>query len=291
MKIILADVLGYCMGVRRAVDTAVRLLSERHGENVYSLGPLIHNQAALDSLAEKGLRILDEAAAVNAGAGCSVIIRAHGVPPETKAELEKRGCAVVDATCPRVTASQKSARKFAGTGYTVLLAGDRNHGEVRGIAGYAGKRFVLVESAAAAEALPPPETAGEKAVLLSQTTFSPEEFRKIAAALAKKYRNLTVMNTICPATRERQEALAALCPQVDGVIVVGGRNSANTRRLLQTAQENCRRAVLIERAEEIPDFFFGLERVGVTAGASTPDSVIREVRDSLERNALPVRKG
>ena len=279
MTVILADVLGYCMGVRRAVESAIASIDKAN--DVYTLGPLIHNKTALNSLENKGLKVLNENKAEDAKIGSTVIIRAHGVPPSVNEILKKRECTIINATCPRVTASQKNAARYASMNYTVILAGDSNHGEVIGIAGYAGNKFYLVQDSEDAKKLIPPEDADENAILLSQTTFSPQEFEKIAKIIKEKYKNLKVMNTICPATKERQDSLLRLCPLVEGVLVVGGKNSANTKRLLQTAKENCSKAALIETADEIPEDFFKLQIVGITAGASTPDSAIEEVKNAL----------
>lgn len=279
MTVILADVLGYCMGVRRAVESAINSINKDN--DVYTLGPLIHNRTALNSLEKKGLKVLDENKAEEAKKGSTVIIRAHGVPPSVNEILKKKDCTIIDATCPRVTASQKNAARYASMNYTVILAGDSNHGEVIGIAGYAGNKFYLVQDSEEAQELPPPDNSEENAILLSQTTFSPQEFEKIARILKKKYKNLKVMNTICPATKERQDSLLRLCPLVEGILVVGGKNSANTKRLLQTAKENCSKSALIETADEIPDDFFKLNIVGITAGASTPDSAIEDVKNAL----------
>ena len=282
MNVILADVLGYCMGVRKAMDSALDALEKYKDKNVYSLGPIIHNQTALDFLAQKGLKILEENQVEKAEPNSVVIIRAHGVPPCIIEELEKKDCIVINATCPRVVASQKNAQKYATRDYTVVLAGDKNHGEVTGIAGYAGDKFILVENSEEVEKLNIPTD--EKIVLLSQTTYSPSEFNKIANIIEEKCSEVKIMNTICPATKERQDALLKLCPIVDGLIIVGGKNSANTKRLLQTALKYCKNAILIERAEEIPSEFLSLNTVGITAGASTPDSVIQEVKAYLENN-------
>lgn len=280
MEIVLADVLGYCMGVRRAVDNALDALDKNTGKKVYSLGPLIHNQIALDSLAEKGLSILSESEINSVEKGSLVIVRAHGVPPYVLDLLNRQELEVINATCPKVLASQKNAEKFAKLGYTIILVGDSNHGEVTGIAGYSGKKFILLQNKEEAEKLEGiPEN--ENVLLLCQTTFSKEEFEAIVKILAAKIKNLKVLNTICSATRERQEALKALCPKVEGVLVVGGKNSANTKRLFQIAKENCKSAALIETFEEIPDDFFALKSVGITAGASTPSSVIQKVVDVL----------
>lgn len=279
MTVILADVLGYCMGVRRAVESAIASIDKAN--DVYTLGPLIHNKTALNSLEKKGLKVLNENKAEDAKIGSTVIIRAHGVPPSVNEILKKRECTIINATCPRVTASQKNAARYASMNYTVILAGDSNHGEVIGIAGYAGNKFYLVQDSEDAKKLLPPEDADENAILLSQTTFSPQEFEKIAEIIKEKYKNLKVMNTICPATKERQDSLLRLCPLVEGILVVGGKNSANTKRLLQTAKENCSKAALIETSDEIPEDFFKLQIVGITAGASTPDSEIEEVKNAL----------
>ena len=279
MTVILADVLGYCMGVRRAVESAIASIDKAN--DVYTLGPLIHNKTALNFLEKKGLKVLNENKAEDAKIGSTVIIRAHGVPPSVNEILKKRECTIINATCPRVTASQKNAARYASMNYTVILAGDSNHGEVIGIAGYSGNKFYLVQDSEDAKKLLPPEDADENAILLSQTTFSPQEFEKIAEIIKAKYKNLKVMNTICPATKERQDSLLRLCPLVEGVLVVGGKNSANTKRLLQTAKENCSKAALIETSDEIPEDFFKLQIVGITAGASTPDSAIEEVKNAL----------
>ena len=280
MTVILADVLGYCMGVRRAVDSALEALSKEARSGVFSLGPLIHNRAALNTLESKGLCVLGEASAADAPRASTVIIRAHGVPPSVHETLRLRQCTVINATCPRVTSSQHLAAYYAERGAAVILAGDRNHGEVTGIAGYAGEKFFLVQNRAEALAFTPQNDV-ESAILLSQTTFNPAEFEAIAKILQSKYQKLKVVNTICSATLERQEALLRLCPVVEGVLVVGGKNSANTKRLFQTAQAHCAHAALIEDASEIPDFFFSLKTVGITAGASTPDSVIEDARQTL----------
>ena len=279
MTVIRSDVLGCCFGVRHALDAAERALSDNPGKKVYTLGPLIHNRLALEALEKKGLSVLGENDAEKAESGSVVIIRAHGVPPETFEALRSRNCTVVNATCIRVTESQKLVADAAQKGCTVLFAGDEKHGEVEGIAGYAKERFVLVQNAEEAEALPLSENA--KALLLSQTTFSKTEFEKIAELLKRKCPSLAVINTICPATKARQDALLRLCPKVDGVLVVGGKNSANTKRLLLAARSVSCRADLIETADEIPIDYFKMERVGITAGASTVDYIIDEVEEAL----------
>ena len=164
----------------------------------------------------------------------------------------------------------------------VVLTGDRNHGEVIGIAGYAGENFSQLQDYTEAESFNIPNSDTKNIILLSQTTYSPKEFEKIETFFRNKFRNLAVMNTICPATNERQQALLELCSKVDGVIVIGGKNSANTKRLYQTAEANCRHAAHIQSAADIPQEFFNLNRIGITAGASTPDEIIVEVEQTLK---------
>lgn len=294
MRIIRADVLGFCGGVRRAVAAAERALSENAGGTVYTLGPLIHNPVVLDGLAARGLRVLEPSAIGTLTKDDTAIIRAHGVSPALERALRERTDAVIDATCPLVTQSQRRAADFAAKGYTIVFAGDRNHGEVVGVQGFAeeaartnGLRcdFRLIRSVDEAESLFV-EGVPERAVLLSQTTFSIKMWETICAALAEKLPALEICNTICPATHERQDALIRLCAHVDGVIVIGGRNSSNTNRLFATAQKHCAHAALIETADEIPEDFYALAAVGITAGASTPDDAIAAVESRLKVRQL-----
>lgn len=292
MKIIRSEVLGFCAGVRLAVDKAEKALAETKNtaENpVYTFGPLIHNKIALDALEKKGLSILTEENIENAKSG-TVIIRAHGVAPEIEEKLKENGFSIINATCPRVIVSQKKSADFAKKGYSVILAGDKNHGEVIGIKGWAEKaireggegKFFLVENCSDVGNLVNDGFSG-KTVFLSQTTFSPSEFDKMAEILKSKISDLEVIKSICPATRERQASLEKLCSQVDGIIVIGGKNSANSMRLFVTAEKLCKNACFIEKADEIPEIFFTFETVGITAGASTPDFIIEEVEKKLLR--------
>ena len=282
MEIIRASVLGFCFGVRRAVELAEKALSENPGKKVYSLGPLIHNENALSALEEKGLHILEESDIAELEEGSVVIIRAHGVAPSVTDALEKRGCKIIDATCPRVKASQKMVERYSSENDYVVLTGDINHGEVIGIAGYAGENFSQIQDYEEAERFNIKDGDNKNVILLSQTTYSPKEFEKIENLFKSKFHNLAVMNTICPATNERQQALLELCSQVEGVLVVGGKNSANTKRLYQTAAANCKIAAHIQSAADIPQEFFNLKTIGITAGASTPDEIIEDVERKLE---------
>ena len=301
MKIIRAKVLGFCFGVRRAVELAEDALKktviprldrgisaskEIVGSSptmTYSLGPLIHNEAALADLQSRGLCTVEESQINTIPDGSTVIIRAHGVAPRVTAALEEKGCHIIDATCPRVKASQKMVERYTKDNDYVIITGDKNHGEMIGIAGFAGPNFIQIQNEEEARALNIHNADKINVILMSQTTYSIKEFQKIREILTAKFRNITVMNTICPATSERQQALQELCNQVEGVLVVGGKNSANTRRLYQIAAENCKHAAHIQSASDIPEEFFQLKTIGITAGASTPDSIILDVETHLSK--------
>ena len=297
MKIIRAEKMGFCAGVRHAVMTAEKALEENKNAQVYSFGPLIHNPVALEKFEGRGLKILTEEKIDSVQKNDTVVIRAHGVPPEINERLEKTGAKVLDGTCPIVRANQKKCASFAKEGFVIFFTGDANHGEVIGIEGAARRgaevagrklKFILIKSVE--EALEQYEKLSEtekieKAVLISQTTFSVSLFDKISEALKDKIDGIKIFRTICPATYDRQDSLTDLCSQVDGVLVIGGKNSANTNRLYDKAKGLCRAAALIENAAEIPESFFMLKTVGLTAGASTPDDVIEEVEKRLTAEA------
>lgn len=290
MNIIKADTLGYCMGVRRAVESAEVALKEYKDKTVYSLGPLIHNQIALDELEKKGLCILTENQIETLDSNSVVIIRAHGISPIIKNKLLQKKIVIIDATCPRVTVSQNRSAEFSEKGYAIILAGDKGHAEVEGIKGYSGSEFYCIQNLNEAKKIFS-KRFDKKTLLLCQTTFSLSEFEKIAEYLKSINENLEVINTICPATKKRQDALERLCKTVDGIIVVGGKKSANTIRLFQKAttllkEKNSTNsqvsAILIESSKEIPPYFKNFRSVGITAGASTPDSVISNVIEALQ---------
>ena len=279
-----ADVLGYCMGVRRAVEAAEKAVRENPEKKVYTLGPLIHNNSALESLKKLGIQVLSESGneLPPDPVDSVVVIRAHGVPPEILHKFEKSGCIVINATCPRVLSSQKRAAEYAKKGYSIILAGDVNHGEISGISGYVKENnadCIVVQNEEDAKKI---NIENKNVVLLSQTTISAEEYNNIAKVLTSRIPDIKICSTICPATQERQAALIRLCSDVDAVLIVGGRHSANTKRLHNTALSLSVKSELIENASEIPEAFFKLGKVGISAGASTPDFVIDDVEKALK---------
>ena len=279
MEILLAESLGFCMGVKRAVDLAYRALENAQGLPVVSLGPLIHNDQETARLAADGVTLADMGSLPTQGVA---LIRAHGVTPQALDDLKARGLRVMDATCPYVRYSQRKAVELRDAGYTVVIAGDRNHPEIQGILGYLDDRALVVQSVEDARDLPVCERIG----VIAQTTLSPQKYQAIIKALGERAREVKVGETICNATEENQAAIRRLAAKVEVVYVIGGRHSANSNKLVETARAHCPRALLIETAEEIrPADVRGVGRVGVSAGASTPDWMIRRVVERLRQIA------
>ncbi|MDX9802153.1 MAG: 4-hydroxy-3-methylbut-2-enyl diphosphate reductase [Spirochaetia bacterium] len=273
MKVIFAESMGYCMGVKKAMQMTYNVIEEEKGKKISTFGPLIHNRLVLEDLASKGVNIIDDP---EKGEGV-VIIRAHGVSPEIKKRLEEKAEIVIDATCPRVLNSQKKVKEASVKGAHIVIAGDRNHGEVQGLAGFA-ESYDIVENALQADKI----VFKMPALVISQTTFSENEYNLICSALKRKYPDIEVAGSICPATEKRQKALAVMAEVVDAVIVVGGKTSANTKRLYQSALKLGKKAWHIENSDEIPEEIRNFDKVGITAGASTPDWIIKKVADKLK---------
>jgi len=287
------------MGVRRAVELACNQADRPTGK-VYTLGPLIHNPQALEDLKQRGIEILDETKLPENLSGAVVIIRAHGVSPRTEAELRERGAALVDATCPKVKASQLKAASLAKAGYRLFLAGEESHAEIAGIRGYAedgwnknehSRQFLRVvsntaEAEIAAKLLSEDlklNSCPAKTALIAQTTISTEEYHAIGAVISRYFPMLEIIQTICAATGERRDSLRELLGKVDAVAIGGGKDSANTRRLLSIAQASGKPCAIVETANDIPPDFYKFETVGLAAGASTPDTVIDSIEQALAK--------
>jgi len=291
MTVIRARVLGFCMGVRRAVELAALQAKEAaaEGSAVYTLGKLIHNPQVLTALEKKGVISLNQNAfehISDKGKNCRVIIRAHGISPLEEEKLRGIGCEIIDATCPNVKKNQLKTQKLSRAGYSLFLAGESTHAEIEGITGYASsavfcKAVVNTEQAREAAAALHETNADAKTALLGQTTISQDEYLNIGNEIKKYFPNLEIVNTICAATAERQQALRELLNEADAVIIAGGKDSANTRRLLLIAQESGKPCAMAERVEEIPENFFSFKSVGISAGASTPDTLINEIESAL----------
>ncbi len=281
MQIERASELGLCFGVRRAVDM-LREASLTYG-SLQTLGPVAHNRILLQELEAQGIRTV---AAPEDLVGPAVVVSAHGVAPDVLQLLEERGYSVIDTTCPNVARAQQIASGMAREGLTIVIFGDENHAEVKGLLGWAGKSGLATRDAVslfAGSVMATPAKVG----IIAQTTQREREFasfvQTVCAMRLTECKELRIVNTLCDATRRRQAAAAELARRVDAMIVIGGHNSANTQRLAET----CAGIVethLVETAEELDaDQLRERTRVGLTAGASTPDSSIEHVEDWLRR--------
>jgi len=282
MKVRVARDSGFCMGVRRAMEIALEALNRRPGP-IYSYGPLIHNPQALEMLAGKGLRVIrrEDLPHIETAAG-AVIVRAHGVPPEEREALEKAGLTVIDATCPRVIRVQAVIKRHADQGYTPLIVGDADHPEVVGLLAHAQGRGRVIRQPEDVAALPDLE----RVLVVAQTTQSPALLTEMAAAVKARWPGALIFDTICGATHRRREAVRRMAGQVQAMVVVGGHESGNTRRLAEVARAEGLKTIHLESEEELsPAFLEGVEAVGVIAGASTPNWMIKRVVRQLERIA------
>lgn len=274
LEVILADYLGFCYGVKRAIKIA-RENAAPDG-SACTLGPIIHNPQMVERLKDEGVGTIDCLDDLKRG---KVIIRSHGVGPETYEKAEAMGLECVDATCPHVKKAQLSAKELAEEGRFVVIVGEKEHPEVHSIVQWAGGNVAVIETVAEVASVPNASRLG----IISQTTFSGERFREIVSALLDKSRDIRVMRTICTATDQRQRAARELASKVDVMLVIGGKNSANTTRLAQLCAKICR-TYHIETAEELqPAWFDNIEKIGITAGASTPDWIIKEVYKKCQR--------
>lgn len=272
MEVVLAEYLGFCYGVKRAIKIA-KLHAD--GETC-TLGPIIHNPQMVERLKAEGVGTIESLDEMSAG---TVIIRSHGVGPQIYREIQAKGLKIVDATCPHVKKAQLSAKELAESGYSVVIIGEKNHPEVKSILEWTGGVATILETEAEAENFAQCKKLG----VVSQTTVAETHFQKIAARLLSKSKDIRILRTICTATEQRQSAAMDLAAKVDVMLVVGGRNSANTTKLAKLCAEKCR-TYHIETATEIsPEWFVQSKKVGITAGASTPDWIIREVQVKCQK--------
>jgi (E)-4-hydroxy-3-methyl-but-2-enyl pyrophosphate reductase len=276
MQVLLADEYGFCFGVERAVDMVEDALQE--GDTVRSLGPLIHNEQEMARLGEHGVTTISDP--VQIGRGETAVIRAHGVTPQVQKELEEKAAKVVDATCPFVTRVQKLAARAAEQDRHVIVVGSPDHPEMIGVKGYAPDHAFVIRDETEVASLP----RLRNPLVVSQTTIKAKTFFDTAEAIKTKTDDeVQIVNTICSATRDRQDAARALSGMVDAFYIIGGRHSSNSVKLLAVCKEQCEKSFLIETEEEInPNDIVGAERVGVTAGASTPEWLIQKIITHLK---------
>jgi 4-hydroxy-3-methylbut-2-enyl diphosphate reductase len=282
MEIIIAKNSGLCYGVRRALRMAKNARS-RQGDQVFTLGELIHNPQVIADLEKQGLRSIEDLESIHSG---TVIIRSHGVAPEIYKILKKKNIGIIDATCPIVTKIQKLVESLAKENEEIIIVGNREHPEIKGLVGYSRGKGKVVENEAQAHSLP----RKKRRAVLAQSTQDLFLFSRVVAVLIKKTGELKVYNTICRSTQTRQKSTSELAAQVDTLFIVGGKNSSNTNKLYQISKRILPQTYLIENARQItPRLLKGAKRIGISGGASTPPEAIAEavakIRNSFQRQS------
>jgi len=287
MKVIRAKSAGFCWGVERAIQVA-REESQGGNRTVYTDGPLIHNRQMMDALSQDDIREVGDYQSSsslelekNEDKESVVVVRAHGISPQRRKYLKELGLPFRDGTCPDVGIIAGKVKSHAESGYNVVIFGDPKHPEVIGLKGYATDRAYVVTNESDIMALP---DLGEKVAMVSQSTMFTHEFQKLSSLLARQYPDLLVFDTICGATKERQSDLVDLVKDgAEAIVVIGGKHSANTRKLAKLAKTHDRPTFHVETEKDLyPDEFTEFSTVGVTAGASTPEFIIRSVCKRLE---------
>ena len=279
MKVLLAENAGFCFGVKLAVDSAIKTQNE-YNKKIYTLGPLIHNSDVVNYLEENNIYAIDITDVDTLNEGDVILIRSHGVSKKVFDYLTDKGLIVINATCPFVTNIQKKVNKFSNEGYKIVILGDENHPEVIGINGWCNDSAIITKDGSFNEKL------SGKVCVVSQTTEKEENWDKTINNLSiNTYDDLKSFNTICAATEERQKSVYELSKKVDFMVVVGGKHSSNTTKLYEIAKKNCENTIHIENAKEISKDILkdkDIKTIGVTAGASTPDWIIKEVINIME---------
>jgi 4-hydroxy-3-methylbut-2-enyl diphosphate reductase len=274
MEVLLARENGFCFGVKKAVELTEA--AAESGKPVFNLGQVVHNPRISERLAARGVKVIADPAEAESGI---VVIRAHGVPPAVRAAIEEHGLECIDATCSLVLRAQRFTKQLADEGYKVVILGTPEHPEVIGLVGFAGTEYTIVETKEEWERLPKMKKAG----VVSQSTQPPWAFKELVGHVAEISQELKVFNTVCPVTIKRQNAATELAGQTDVIVVVGGRNSANTRELVNLARMQGKTAYHIEHSSELePSWLTGMARVGLIGGCSTPMETLLEVKERAE---------
>ena len=277
MPVKLARKVGFCFGVKRAVAMAEDVLKQE--KRAYSLGSIIHNKQVVEALSRKGLKVIGDIGSIRSGC---VVISSHGISPLKYKEIEKRSLKLIDTTCPFVRNAQEMARRLSRDSYSVIIVGDALHPEVRALVDFAGDSARVVKDAGGIKALriKPKDKIG----ILSQTTQAMDNFLPVVrAVIAAGPGELRVFNTICRDAEERQQAAGDLAREVGLMLIVGGRNSANTKRLFEVCKKILKNSHLIETVKGLEGGWFkGVKSIGITSGASTPDWIVNSVAKAVE---------
>ncbi len=276
MRVKLARTAGFCMGVRRAMDMTLRSIA-KHGRELLTFGPLIHNPQVLEVLRGKGVETCQSPVSIESNQ--AVIIRAHGIPPRTRQAIKRRGATIIDATCPKVLNVQSIVRRHARKGGFIVIVGDANHPEVVGLMGYAEGESMIISNREDVEKIPH----GKDLCVVAQTTQNQARYERIGREIRERFPGAEIYQTVCDSTQRRQDEAVKMGASVDAMIVVGGKNSANTTRLTEQIRESGTPVFQVETDDEIdPSWLSGFEVVGITAGASTPNWIIQRVVRKVE---------
>ncbi len=281
MEVILAESAGFCFGVKRAVETVYEEIEK--GGDIFTYGPIIHSDQVVKDLEEKGVRVIENDEQLDRLSKGTVIIRSHGVSSAVQKKIQDRGLTVVDATCPFVKRIHNVVESESLKGALIIVIGNAGHPEVEGIVGWSHTPAIVIESEQ--EALDFHCEEGTQICLVSQTTFNYNKFQDLVDIIRKKGYNVNVVNTICNATEVRQKEARKIASEVDAMIVIGGAHSSNTRKLYEICSLECENTYFIQTLDDLQlDFPNSVVRVGITAGASTPNNIIEEVQNNVRIN-------
>ena len=278
-EVIVAKSAGFCFGVQRAVDT---VYNQCGGKNVFTYGPIIHNEEVVKDLENKGVHVINSADEINDDS--TVIIRSHGVSKDVYDSLHEKNVNIVDATCPFVLKIHKIVKEESANGSQIVIIGNENHPEVEGIMGWSLSDTYVIDTSEKAQNLV--LDSQRRGCIVSQTTFNYNKFQELVEIIKEKGYDIIVLNTICNATEERQTEARAIAEQVDAMIVIGGRNSSNTQKLFEICKNECKNTYYIQTVKDLDlAEVRSVDNVGITAGASTPNNIIEEVQKNV-RNEL-----
>lgn len=276
MKVELAKTAGFCFGVKRAVETVYKQVEK--DAPIYTYGPIIHNEEVIKDMRSRGVSVLNDLEELKALKEGVVIIRSHGVAKSVYDLMEEKGISYVDATCPFVKKIHKIVLEESGKGAHIVIVGNPEHPEVEGIKGWAGSAVTVVQTTDDAEEFSPKDEK-QSVCVVSQTTFNYNKFKELVEIIDKKGYDINVLNTICSATKERQEEAGDIAKRVDAMIVIGDKRSSNTRKLFEICSNACADTYYIQTLDDLDmNQLRSVETVGITAGASTPNNIIEEVQ-------------
>lgn len=281
MEITVAKSAGFCFGVQRAVDSVYKELEENSGK-IYTFGPIIHNEQVVEDLNKRGIEVIDTVEQLKEIKEGTVVIRSHGVAKEIYDILEQQKLKMVDATCPFVKKIHNIVLDESNNGKTIIIIGNDNHPEVEGIKEWVNGEVIVINKEEQIEKLSLPEQT--KACIVSQTTFNHNKFKYLVEIIRKKGYDITVVNTICNATHVRQVEAQKISSKVDGMIVIGGKNSSNTQKLYDICRNECENTFYVQTVKDLNlHELKSLKSIGITAGASTPKNIIEEVRTECQK--------